>query len=162
MEIFSVAPIVQPEITVIGKMRGFVRFSFQHAGDDIVMFATHTYPPLALGAEGFRWRNEQLVALMPREINRFSNVPAVVVGDLNTTMWSPAYRKLIHATGLRNARDGFGICPTLGSERRWIAALALPYDHSLVNQKVGVIGFRSGPFLGSDHLPIIAELAVVR
>ena len=160
MEIFSRMPIDNPKITVVGEMRGFVQFRVRHESNDVVVFASHTYPPVALGAEGFRWRNEQLIQTMPRHINTFSNLPVLVLGDLNTTMWSWAYRELIRQTGLRNARQGFGVCPTLGDEHRWMKLLALPYDHCLVNQRLAVAAFRTGPFVGSDHLPIIAELSV--
>lgn len=162
MEIFSRVPIEIPEITKVGKMRGLVRVRFRQNGSEVVMLATHPYPQLALGDEGFRWRNELLFDVLPREIKRSGEVPLLVLGDLNATMWSPGYRSLVRQTGLHNARQGFGLHPTLGNEQRWHWLLSVPYDHCLVNSKLIVTDFRSGPFIGSDHLPIIATLAIQR
>lgn len=162
MEIFSRVPIESPEITMVGKMRGFVRIGFRTNGREVVMLATHPYPQLALGDEGFRWRNELLFDVLPREIKRSGEIPLLVLGDLNATMWSPGYRSLVRQTGLNNARQGFGLHPTFGNEHRWFWLLSVPYDHCLVNTKLIVTDFRSGPFIGSDHLPIIATLAIQR
>ena len=38
--------------------------------------------------------------------------PVLLIGDFNVTMWLPYYRKLVHKTGLRNTRKGFGTLPT--------------------------------------------------
>ncbi len=160
MEVFSRVPIEAPEIIVVGKVRGLVRFRIQHDGREIVIFAAHAYPQLALGDEGFRWRNQLLFDVLPREIGRSGDVPLLVLGDLNATMWSPGYRSLVRQTGLTNARQGFGLHPTLGNEHRWLWLLSVPYDHCLVNGRLTVGDFRSGPFIGSDHLPIIVSLGV--
>ena len=38
--------------------------------------------------------------------------PTVLIGDLNVTMWANHYKRLERASGLKNARHGFGVQPT--------------------------------------------------
>ena len=82
------------------------------------------------------------------------------MGDLNISMWSPYYRSTIEGSGLRNARQGLGILPTHSIVAPQIAALSAPLDHCLVSSDIQVKDFRLGPAIGSDHLPIIAELLI--
>ena len=96
--------------------------------------------------------------------------PVVLVGDLNTTMWSPYYQRLERQTGLHNARRGFGILPTwpaptpfspLPISLRWLKhVLWIPIDHVLVSPDLPVRSLRTGDNIDSDHLPVIAELQV--
>ena len=161
IEVFSRAAIVDPQVTTFGKIRGFVRFRVEHGDGTLVVIATHAYPMRAYGDEGFRHRNDHLRVGLPSEVNRFKNEPLLVLGDLNATMWSPAYRELIHRTGLRNARKGFGVLPTGRGAQKPMPLAGTPIDHCLVNEHVAVANCRTGAPLGSDHLPIIVDLAPV-
>jgi endonuclease/exonuclease/phosphatase (EEP) superfamily protein YafD len=72
-------------------------------------------------------------------------------------MWSPYYRKLVRDSGLRNARKGFGIIPT------WpcgIPMMSIPLDHCLTSPSLQVNAIKRGKQVGSDHFPIIVDLAV--
>ena len=85
---------------------------------------------------------------------------AIILGDLNVSMWSPFYRSMIQTSGLRNARQGRGILPTHSIVAPQFAALSAPIDHCLVTRDIQVEDFQLGPAIGSDHLPIIAELLI--
>ena len=122
-------------------------------GETIAVLATHPLPPASL--DGFRQRNAQLSDLAT--IARESKFPFVLVGDLNVTMWSPYYRKLIHDSGLRNARKGFGIIPTWPSD---LPIMYIPLDHCLVSPVLQVKGFRRGRDVGSDHYPVVVDLVL--
>ena len=80
---------------------------------------------------------------------------AMLAGDLNASPWSKAFEP-IHNTSLRDARLGFGFCPT------WPAfapkPMRIPIDHLLVGPSWIVTDFRIGPDVNSDHLPISAKL----
>ena len=75
-------------------------------------------------------------------------------------MWSPFYRSMMETSGLRNARQGRGILPTHSIVTPRFAALSAPLDHCLVTPDIQVKDFKLGPAIGSDHLPIIAELLI--
>ncbi|NJK73524.1 MAG: endonuclease/exonuclease/phosphatase family protein [Microcoleus sp. SU_5_6] len=132
---------------------------------DITLVVTHPLPPLP---SFFESRNQQLLDV-GRYIQQQKN-PVILMGDLNTTMWSPYYHKLIQDTGLENARNGFGLLPTWPVpnpyastflKRSPIASLfKIPIDHCLLNSLIKVTTIHSGPSVDSDHLPLIVDLAI--
>jgi endonuclease/exonuclease/phosphatase family metal-dependent hydrolase len=84
-----------------------------------------------------------------------SDLPTVLLGDLNLTPDSPAFDRLLHDGGLRDALAGRDWQPT------WKAhfwPLALRIDHILVSPGVCVERGSAGPPVGSDHLPVLARL----
>jgi endonuclease/exonuclease/phosphatase (EEP) superfamily protein YafD len=80
-----------------------------------------------------------------------------LAGDLNLTPWSPDFATLLAAGGLRDSARGHGLVATWFSR---LPVIGLPIDHVLVGERVDVISRRVGPDLGSDHLPLITELAL--
>ncbi len=126
------------------------------AGDrTLALLAAHPPPPVADAL--FTARNEQL-----REVARLMRglaSPKVLLGDLNTSSWSPYFSDLLKQSGLRNARDGFGILPTWPS---FFRPAMIPIDHCLISRGIRVEAVRTGPDIGSDHLPLIIDLLVQR
>jgi endonuclease/exonuclease/phosphatase (EEP) superfamily protein YafD len=116
-----------------------------------------THPLSPTTSYGYRLRDAQL-----REIARHrSKLPErmIVLGDLNITSWSAAFGKLLADTGLRDTRVGFGVQPSWPAIG--LANLALvPIDHVLVSHHFRVIDRRVGSYVGSDHLPVVAELEI--
>lgn len=94
----------------------------------------------------------------------------VIVGDLNTSPWSVEFHQLIERTGLRDSQLGFGLQPSwpmilpaigLRSTPTFITDLiAIPIDHVLVSDRIVVLSRKTGPFVGSDHLPVSVELGL--
>ncbi len=126
----------------------------QTVGNRTVTFlSTHPMPPL--GQPGFDARNEQL-ASVAETLNSIDG-PAVLIGDLNTSMWSHHYQQLIESTGLNNASYGFGLKPSWPTH---LPFAMIPIDHCLVSTSIAVLDTRLGPGIGSDHLPLIVELAI--
>jgi endonuclease/exonuclease/phosphatase (EEP) superfamily protein YafD len=83
----------------------------------------------------------------------------VVAGDLNATPWSQAFRRLLKGGGLVNSQRGYGLELTFPSGSSPL--LQVPIDHVLHSDGFQVIDRRLGPPLGSDHLPVVVELALV-
>jgi endonuclease/exonuclease/phosphatase (EEP) superfamily protein YafD len=79
--------------------------------------------------------------------------PVVVAGDFNTTPWSYGFRLLTEASGLRGA----GLLPTWPAP---LAGIGIPIDHVLATKGAAVARLTRGPGLGSDHLPLLAEIGV--
>jgi endonuclease/exonuclease/phosphatase (EEP) superfamily protein YafD len=113
--------------------------------------AVHGRPP---------WNNERTldrdtVNLAGANIAR-AHPHAILVGDFNATPWSP------HLLDLR--RMGFRRVPCGGPlTRTWRSQefpfYALPIDHVLVTPSVRVASCRVGAGNGSDHHPLIVEIA---
>jgi endonuclease/exonuclease/phosphatase (EEP) superfamily protein YafD len=122
-------------------------------GKIVTYVTTHPIPPL--GKEGFQARNEQLASIA--EVIASISGPKLLIGDLNTTMWAEHYEQLIESTGLTNARYGFGVIPTWP---RQLPFAKIPIDHCLVSDDIAVLDIRSGPNIGSDHLPLLVTLAI--
>jgi endonuclease/exonuclease/phosphatase (EEP) superfamily protein YafD len=79
----------------------------------------------------------------------------IVIGDLNTTEGSPWFADFVRATGLRDSRLGFGRQPSWPADMPYRITL----EHALVSADLAVVTRRLGPEIGSDHLPLILELA---
>ena len=159
IEVYSKLPLNNPQIELYGTYRGLV-ISEIEVGDRLVNFvATHAYPQLYWGRGGWLIRNEHLAQGIGQYAKKLDR-PAIILGDLNVSMWSPFYRSMIQTSGLRNARQGRGILPTHSIVAPQFAALSAPIDHCLVTPDIQVEDFQLGPAIGSDHLPIIAELLI--
>lgn len=114
-----------------------------------------THPSQPLGKSNYGARNLHLDSLAA--LAATTPDPLIVVGDLNVTMWSVHYRRLEEKGGLVNARRGIGIVPTWPT---FLLPAMIPIDHVLVSPDIRVVDFDSGPHIGSDHLPIVAQLVV--
>jgi len=81
----------------------------------------------------------------------------IVMGDMNATTYSPAYREFAAVGGLRDATLGFGRLATWS----WFTDGAwkwLDLDHVLVREGVVVLDCRVGPPIGSDHRPLVVRV----
>lgn len=99
---------------------------------------------------------DRALAALPAELQ---SLPAahVVLGDCNATPWNHAFVQLQAATRLQLATVG-GWRATWNTNMWW--PLQIPIDHVLCSQGVGVAATRLGLDIGSDHLPVIADLLV--
>jgi endonuclease/exonuclease/phosphatase (EEP) superfamily protein YafD len=144
------------------------RFPFEEEGDDGLGFPSivariradgasvsivSLHPPPPVTDELLDERNQQLqaAASAAMELPR----PAILAGDLNTSVWSPYYARLVEESGLVSARKGFGIVPTWPTHMR---LMMIPLDHCLVSKDVRVTNCRAAADIGSDHLPLIVDL----
>ncbi len=81
---------------------------------------------------------------------------SVVLGDFNASQWSAVMRDFRRGTGLRDSAVGHGLHLTWPTSE---PLLYVPLDHILVSEQLWVLDSRVGPVVGSDHRPVIADLA---
>lgn len=79
----------------------------------------------------------------------------IVAGDLNRTEGSPYFADFVAESGLVDSRLGFGPQPSWPS---W-SPYRIPIDHAFVSRDLAVVSRRLGPTIGSDHFPLILDVA---
>ncbi len=151
--VFSRLPGTVLELAQLGETRlPSILATFEWQGQPTTLIATHPLPPL--GSSGARRRNRQLEAIGERAAATEGAV--IVIGDLNTTPWSPHFRDLLQQGDLRDSAQGRGLQPTWPAGSR---LLRLPIDHCLHSADLMAVDRRVGSDIGSDHLPIVVDLA---
>ena len=114
------------------------------------------HPPTPMRADKFAYRNNQFG--LAASIMKNASEPKLLVGDFNTTMWSPYFEDLVKDSGLRDSRTGQGLYPS------WNALLpaffGIPIDHCLVGDKMEIESFKTGGYTGSDHRPLILNVRI--
>jgi endonuclease/exonuclease/phosphatase (EEP) superfamily protein YafD len=125
-------------------------------GTQVTVLSLH--PPTPLRTDKFLNRNEQFNRAA--SILRATNGTKFLIGDLNTSMWSPYFADLVKESGLRDARGGFGLLPSWPMPLP--AFLQIPIDHCLVSDDVAVEEIKTGRRTGSDHRPLIVDVRFKR
>jgi endonuclease/exonuclease/phosphatase family metal-dependent hydrolase len=136
--------------------RALPRATVRVDGTPVRVLTAHPLPPLP--GLGRLWR--EALADLAREVEA-EPLPTVVAGDLNADRDHAPFRRLLGA-GLRDAHDSRG----RGLARTWPARLPLLHlDRVLVRDgdgaALGVRDVSEARVPGSDHLAVVAELAVL-
>jgi endonuclease/exonuclease/phosphatase (EEP) superfamily protein YafD len=154
--LYSRIPIERFDVLAIGSERVPGLLARLNRGGGVFSVVT-VHPRAPLCRNCFGQRNEELRDAA--SIVQALPAPKILVGDLNTSLWSPYYAHLMRQTGLDNARKGFGLLPTWPAFMPW-PFLRIPIDHCLVSPDIRVIRMRTGRNIGSDHLPIIVDMVI--
>ena len=153
--LFSRLPLDDVTLRSVGG-RALPRATITVGSTRLRLLAEHPLPPIS--ALEVLWRRS--LGDLARESQALT-MPAVVAGDLNAGRDHALFRQLLD-TGLRDAHDDRG----RGTARTWPAALPLLLlDHVLVKDGPGgrivVLSVREVELPGSDHLGVVADLAVL-
>jgi endonuclease/exonuclease/phosphatase (EEP) superfamily protein YafD len=150
--VFTRWPVLDAESVPLAKEGAIAaRVKIDWQGTVLDVLGLHLNWPL--GPRNSAYRNEELGALVA--FARAQPGPLIVAGDLNLTPWSEHFRAALAASGLQDAALGFGL------HRSWPAQFApagIRIDHCLLSPHWRSISADTGPWLGSDHLPVIADL----
>jgi endonuclease/exonuclease/phosphatase (EEP) superfamily protein YafD len=162
--IYSRFPLNQP-VLFGSAMKPSIAANLTINHQEITLVVTHPLPPLP---RLFASRNQQLL-----EVGQYiqqQKKSVILVGDLNTSMWSPYYHKLIQDTGLENARKGFGLLPTWPVPTPYantflkrtplMSLLQIPIDHCLLSSSIKVMKIHTPHSIDSDHLPLVIDLLI--
>ncbi|MCC7038366.1 MAG: endonuclease/exonuclease/phosphatase family protein [Alphaproteobacteria bacterium] len=129
-------------------------FTVDLGGQDVTFVSIHPFTP----TENIERRDNEFRLIAAR----YKKEPVknlVILGDFNATPYCAAYKQLVNALGLANARDGFGVYPS------WPTFLPTPFlripiDHVLVSSTIAVHNFGTATQIGSDHLPTVTEISI--
>lgn len=136
------------EVSGVGRIpAGGPDFVWARLSGSLTIVGTHVHRP----SRNPRLHGRQMEALA-QFLHRIDG-PVVLAGDLNTSPWSNSFRRLRAATGLTPAST---LIPTWPAWPLPLPQVAL--DHILVSPEFAVTASGSGPAVGSDHLPVWAQL----
>lgn len=125
--------------------------SIPFEGKELMVINTHPLPPV--GESYFEARNEQF-KILDRVISRLDN-DVILIGDFNSTRFSPNFKLLLESGKLRDSRKGFGLLPTWHAQ---FPLISVTLDHALVTDGIEVLEREIGTNIGSDHLPVIIKV----
>ncbi|MCW5698171.1 MAG: endonuclease/exonuclease/phosphatase family protein [Bauldia sp.] len=125
----------------------------------LILYAIHAPTPKA--EIGFEARARYLDAVAAAIAAEPEGSLIVLAGDWNTPPWSPTFTRLFDTTGLATSETSAWPGPTRIIRRfDFIHWLGSPVDHIAVSPQIAREAFTIGPDIGSDHLPVIADLLV--
>lgn len=117
----------------------------------LVIIGMHPPPPISKSL--FDLRN--LIYDSVSKTMEESEYEIVLIGDMNTTSFSPNFDRLINNEQLVDTRRGFGLLASWNA--RWKFTL-ITLDHAFVTKGLNVLNRGVGNDVGSDHLPITLQI----
>jgi len=152
--LFSKYPIEQMELKRFGRISHYaVSARLNINGAPLHLIGAHVLAPTH--SAYFKMRNAHLEEIASTA-HRLPD-PVMLIGDLNTSTWSPYFHDLKQAAGLKDGRPGFGIQATWPVN---FPLLRIPIDHCLVSPSVTIRNWVRGPDIGSDHFPIMVDFSL--
>lgn len=142
----------EPPFRVTARGYPALRVELPLADRPLVFWLVH--PPAPIWITGRLPHSNPDIAALGRRIGR-DRGSRLVVGDLNRADGSPYFWAFVRDTGLRDSRFGFG---RQASWPTW-SPYRIAIDHAFVSDDLVVIDRRLGPDVGSDHFPVLIELA---
>ena len=149
----SKMPFTRTDVVPLTSRLGgktYLDVSFEWSGQEVRMISAHPFPPTS--ARPAASRNAELALFA--SVAAAAEEPLALVGDFNASPWSAPVRDLQQTAGLRPAAYGHGIRPTW--QYAWL--LWAPLDYVMVSDEIGVAAYWTGPWLGSDHAPVLVDL----
>lgn len=147
-------PILEHEVTKYSEFGNMlISATLQVKHHKVRFYGAHFPKPTDISE--FSARFEHILALA-RQIRRQS-LPVILEGDFNSTPYSPVFKELIKISALRDSRTGFGLQPSWPT---YLPLLLIPIDHILVGPDIEVLKRDTGPYIGSDHYPVFAEISI--
>ena len=128
-----------------------IHASFDFDGEERHLWLVHPRSPLNL----LRWKagNPEVEAIAENVAKMAGS--RIVMGDMNTTEGSVHFRDFLAISGLRDSRLGFGRQGSWPTDMPYRIAI----DHLFLSSDLAVVDRRLGYMIGSDHFPLIVDLA---
>ena len=125
----------------------------------VFLYAFHPETPRRLWQ--WRDRNAYLSAVADAVKGDLEKAPVIVAGDWNTPTWSPFFRSFLRQAGLASTAGGW-LQPVTRFSMKLdaLAYIGASIDHIAVSPDIFLKARQVGPAFGSNHLPVIADLAL--
>ena len=152
--VFTKWPVIDAESYPLapgGAVAARMRLDWR--GSPVTVLGVHLNWPL--GPRNSQYRTEELAGVVA--FGKEHREPLIVAGDFNLTPWSEYFKDALDESGLHDSARGFGLA------RSWPAQFApvgMRIDHCWLSREWQSVNVDIGPSLGSDHLPLVADLAL--
>ncbi len=143
----SVRFLVEPDVPSI---HSGVRLPGGHV---FILIGLHPRPPGPTESEDTVERDAELI--VAGEFAKRSNLPVMVVGDLNDVAWSHTSTLFQEISGLLDPRIGRGMYNTYHADYFFVR---FPLDHIFHSAHFKLVEMRRLSHIGSDHFPFYAAL----
>jgi endonuclease/exonuclease/phosphatase (EEP) superfamily protein YafD len=156
VSIFSRWPILRADAVELtpGGARA-LQLTVDWQGQPVTVVGVHLHWPM--GASNAGQRNAALRALA--ELARTTPTPLLIGGDFNITQWSPVFASAFaDAPGVDCGRGNGWV----NSWPAFFPPAAIRIDHCLASPHWRVLRLEAGPFLGSDHRPMLNDMMLPR
>jgi len=122
----------------------------------VSLYVTHPAPPAPDENSESTERDVELLKLAEHVADSKDRI--IVAGDLNDVAWSATTRLFRQTSGLLDPRIGRGLFNTFNAFH-WFARW--PLDHVFLSNHFKVKDIQRLPAMGSDHFPLLIDLAVM-
>ena len=152
--IYSKIPIENSQIEKWTELEiPVIKAEFKIDKSEVILYGIHTLPPI--NNEYLKIRNQML-----QKINKISNSTKqkiIIAGDLNTTRFSHAYQEYLQKSNLIDTQvQNKNISGTWNAKHPGFMRISL--DRILISPTLVSSNFKIGKDIGSDHLPIFANI----
>lgn len=139
--------------------RHAMRLVVETPAGPVVVYAIH--PDTPRSAEQWRERNAYFERLAAAILGEAKGTPVILAGDWNMPAHSAFFRDFFATTGYRFARPGFWLPVTRFATRlARLGYFGSTIDHVAVSPDIRMTGWQRGSDIGSNHLPVIVDLAL--
>lgn len=152
--VFTKWPVLAAESMPLAKDGAVAaRVQIDWRGTPVTVLGVHLNWPL--GPRNSKFRNEELAGVVA--FSKAQREPLIVAGDFNLTPWSEYFSDALEESGLHDSARGFGLARSWPAQ---FAPLGMRIDHCLLSREWQSLRVDIGPSLGSDHLPVLADLTL--
>lgn len=129
------------------------------SGEQVRCHFLHPAPPSPTENTEATERDRELLGLAKEIASKKypKHLPVLVSSDLNDVAWSPTTRAFLRLSGLQDPRIGRGAFNTFHAQY-WFARW--PLDHIFHSGDFQLVNIVRLPEIGSDHFPLLTELAL--
>lgn len=146
-------PLVDQEVVEVDGRPVVIRATAVTESGPIRLYSVHVVAPLGGAREAWAKELREVAAAVGSE-----SVPVLVAGDFNATWGHKAFRRVLDV-GLTDAAAARG----RPLQMTWMNGRVVPpvmrIDHVLTGPGLTVTTIRSGRGQGSDHRPLVADVA---
>ena len=122
-------------------------------GMEVQLYAVHPTPPVP--KENLRSTERDKELLLIADLAKASEIPVIVLGDLNDVAWSHTTTLFLKMSGLLDPRRGRGFYNTFHAHHSF---MRFPLDHAFISEDFKLKQLRRLSNFDSDHFPMFVSL----